>query len=216
MLFFPISTHEASWRHNLKPSDHAFKYNPLPKLLGVTYDRQLTFASHAATVSGKLRRQPSALRCLFYPPLFHARNTHDRLELRQTNITGYLHRDGRLAVEYKVATWLLWVSSSTTEKLEKCQRFAGRSITGQVKTTPVEAILAEANLPKIGTKATQLCAIALKKSKRIAPKNPRHQIAEQSSHQRTKKPSWRTKARAVWESIFGNTSFAKKPKLFPP
>ena len=63
----------------------------------------------------------------------------------------------------------------------------------------MEAILAEANLSKIGTRATQLCAIALEKSKRIAPENPRHQIAEQSSRQRTKKPSWRAKAGAVWE-----------------
>ena len=52
-------------------------------------------------------------------------------------------------------------------------------------------------------------------SKRIAPENPRHQIAEQSSRQRTKKPSWRAKAGAVWESIFGNTSPAKQPELPP-
>ena len=106
--------------------------------------------------------------------------------------------------------------SSTMEKLETCQRFAGRAITVQVKTLPVEAILAEANLPKIGTRATQLCAIALEKSKKIAPENPRHQIAEQSSRQRTKKPSWQAKAGAVWESIFGKTSSAKQPELLPP
>ena len=59
-------------------------------------------------------------------------------------------------------------------------------------------------------------AIALEKSKRIAPENPRHQIAEQSSRQRTKKPSWRAKAGAVWESIFGNTSFFQTARTFPP
>ena len=108
------------------------------------------------------------------------------------------------------------MSSSTMEKLETCQRFAGRAITGQVKTSPVEAILAEDNLPKIGTRATQLCAIALEKSKRIAPENPRHQIAEQSSRQRSKKPSWRAKAGAVWESIFGKTSPSIQPELLSP
>ena len=44
--------------------------------------------------------------------------------------------------------------------------------------------LAEDNLPKIGTRATQLCAIALETSKRIAPENPRHQIAEQSTYEK--------------------------------
>ena len=96
---------------------------------------------------------------------------YDKQTLRATFIP-----TGRSAVEYAAASWLPWVSSSTMEKLETCQRFAGRAITGQVKTTPVEAILAEANLPKIGTKATQLCSIALEKSKRIAPENPRHPV----------------------------------------
>ena len=179
---FTTNTHEASWRPNLKLSGHALKYNPIPKFLGVTYERQLTFASHAATVGGKLQIQTSALRCLA---------TTDQT-LRATYIA-----TGRSALEYAAAALLPWVSSSTMEKLEACQQFAGRAITGQVKTTPVEAILAENNLPKIGTRATQLCARALEKSKRIAPENPRHQIAEQSSRQRTKKHSWRTKAGVV-------------------
>ena len=205
-FFFTTNTHEASWCPNLKLSGHALKYNPLPKFLGVTYDRQLTFAPHATTVGGKLRRQASALRCLAT-----ADWGYDKQTLRATFIA-----TGRSAVEYAAAAWLPWVSSSTMEKLETCQRFAGRAITGQVKTTPVGAILAEANFPKISTKATQLCAIALEKSKRIAAENPRHQIAEQSCRQRTKKPSWRAKAGAVWESIFGNTSLAKQPEFLPP
>ena len=147
----------------------------------------------------------SALRCLATTDW-----GYDKQTLRATFIA-----TGRSAVEYAATAWLLWVSSSTMEKLETCQRFAGRAITGQVKTTPVEAILAEANHPKIGTRATQHCAIALEKSKRIALENPRHQIAEQSSRQRTKKPSWRAKAGAVWESIFANTSSAKQPELLP-
>ena len=197
--FFTTSTHEASWRPNLKLSGHVLKYNLLPKFLGVTYDGQLTFVPHAATVGGKLRRQASALRCLATTDW-----GYDKQTLLATFIT-----TGRSAVEYAAATWLPWVSSSTMEKLETCQRFAGRAITGQVKTTTVEAILADANLPKIGTRATQLCAIALKKSKRTAPENPRHQIAEQSFRQRTKKPE-------QYGSIFGKTSSAKQPELFPP
>ena len=157
-------------------------------------------------MQGKLRRQASALRCLATTDW-----GYDKQTLRATFIA-----TGKSAVEYAAAAWLTWVSSLTMEKLETCQRFAGRAIIGQVKTTPVEAILAEANFPKIGTRATQLCAIALEKSKRIAPENPRHQIAEQSSRQRTKKPSWQTKDGAVWESIFGNTSPAKQPELLPP
>ena len=128
--FFTISTHEASWRPNLKLSNHALEYNPLPKFFGVTYDRQLTFVPHAATVGQNLRRQASALRSLATTDWGYNKQT-----LRATFIA-----TGRSAVEYTAAAWLPWVSSSTMEKLETCQRFAGRAITGQVKTTPEEAI----------------------------------------------------------------------------
>ena len=73
----------------------------------------------------------------------------------------------------------------------------------QVKATPKEAIWAEADLPTIETTTTQLHAIAFKKSKKLKPSNPRHQIAEQIIRQRTKNSSSRTKAEAVWTSSFG-------------
>ena len=45
-----------------------------------------------------------------------------------------------------------------------CQRYAGRAITGQIKKTPVEAILAEADLPTVATRVTQLSTLAMEKS----------------------------------------------------
>ena len=98
-----------------------------------------------------------------------------------------------------------WVSPSTMKKLETCQRFAGRVIIGQVKTTLVEAILAEADLPKLATRAIQLSKIAFEKSYRLNPKNPRSAIFNEDVPKRTKKPIWRTQAEMVWGSIFGNT-----------
>ena len=37
---------------------------------------------------------------------------------------------------------------------EMSQRYAARAITGQVKTNPVEMILAEADIPSVATRAT--------------------------------------------------------------
>ena len=48
----------------------------------------------------------------------------------------------RLSVEYAAAAWLPWVSPSTMENQKTRHRHAGREITGQIKTTHVEAILA--------------------------------------------------------------------------
>ena len=69
-----------------------------------------------------------------------------------------------------------WASLSMVKKLEICQMYAGCAITGQVKMTPAEAILAEADFPTIATKATQLCTIAMEKSLRMPDMNPIRQL----------------------------------------
>ena len=101
-------------------------------------------------------------------------------------------------------------------RLETCQRYAGRAITGHLKTTPVEAVLAEANLPTIETRGKQLCAIAMEKSLRQPLNNHRHHIATLEVKQRTTKQSWRSKARQIWGSIFKNAVPQQTPGLLPP
>ena len=49
-----------------------------------------------------------------------------------------------------------------------CQRYAGRAITGKIKTTSVKAISAKADLPTV---ATQLSMVDLQQS------NPRQQMS---------------------------------------
>ena len=58
-----------------------------------------------------------------------------------------------------------------------CQRYAGRAMTGRIKTTHVEAILVQADIPNVATRATQLSTIAMKKSLLTPETNPRKQIA---------------------------------------
>ena len=70
---------------------------------------------------------------------------------------------GGSTVEYAAVHWLPWVSISMMEKLEMCQRYAGRAITSQIKMNPVTAILSEVDLPTVVTRATQLSAIAIEK-----------------------------------------------------
>ena len=43
--------------------------------------------------------------------------------------------------------------STNVESIESLQRYAGRAITGQLRTTPVEAILTEAKRQSIKTQA---------------------------------------------------------------
>lgn len=151
--------------------------------------------------SQKVKQQAAALRRLA--------NTdwgYDKETLRSTFITA-----GRSMIEHAAPAWTPWISTSGMERLEASQRYAGRAITGQVRTTPKEAILAEANLPTIATRVEQLNTISLEKLYRLSESNPRQMLAERDTVQRTKKQGWRIKGKARWSAIFGKN----KPQHLP-
>ena len=89
------------------------------------------------------------------------------------------------------------------ETLERSQRYAGRAFSGQLRTNPVEAIFAEANLHSIETRAIQLSTIAMENLQMTTATNPRHTIATQPVRQRIQNPSWREKAGDVLGKIVG-------------
>jgi ribonuclease HI len=92
------------------------------------------------------------------------------------------------------------------------QRYAGRAITGQVKTTPSESVLIESNLPTITSRAHQITTIAIEKSLRLDDSNPRRQLVEAPKVSRTKKTDWRDHSKKEWRDIFGDST----PERFPP
>ena len=87
---------------------------------------------------------------------------------------------------------------------------------GHHHTTPVEDILAGANLPSIKTQSIQLSTISMEKSLRTTLTNPQHKTMTQRERLRTKKPSWREKAGDVWQKIIGDTKPTMTPQLKPP
>ena len=149
--FFSMNSHESKWQ-----TCQPLHYNATPKFLGSTYDRLLTFSRHAALVDNSLKQQVGDLR-----KLTSTSWGYDHQTLRVTYIA-----IGRSKVEYGASLWLPWISNSTSENPERSPRYAGRAITGQLRTTPAEAILAEANLQLKKTQAIQLSTIAMEKSLR--------------------------------------------------
>ena len=126
--------------------------------------------------------------------------SYEKSILRSTYIA-----TGRLTVEHAAAARLPWAAISTMVKLKMCQRYAGRAITGQIKTSQT-----------VASRATQLSTIAMEMSLKMPDTNPRKQIATVEVRQRTKKTSWRKKASEVWRSIFGSTQPKMTPGLLPP
>ena len=198
--FFSTNSHESKWRPKLTIGEVEIPYSENPKFLVVTYDKQLSFTEHANNVAKSKSRA-----------LVHLAGTdwgYDKATLRSTYLA-----IGRTTMDYAGAAWQPWLSKTSFEKLESAQRFAGRIITGHLKTTPNECILLDTNLTSMVTKCRQNAVIALEKSKRLPPNNPRRQVIERQVQQRTTKPSWRNGAIKAWEEIFENEDHTSP---FPP
>jgi ribonuclease HI len=89
--------------------------------------------------------------------------------------------------------------------LEKVQREAVRKITGALKSTPIDAIMSEAELPPLAHRAVTLATIAVERSMRAGDSNPRFIMMMKEQRRRLKKTCWRQKAVERWKSLF-NTS----------
>ena len=63
-FFFTTKTLEERWRPIIYLSRQQIMYNPNPKFLEITYDRQLTSVLHTSIVGSKMKQQAGALRSL--------------------------------------------------------------------------------------------------------------------------------------------------------
>ncbi len=61
VTFFSTNSHEANWQPTISANNTRLHHNPLPKFLGVTLDRLLTFGPHIQSISTKA---PSRCRVL--------------------------------------------------------------------------------------------------------------------------------------------------------
>ena len=201
--FFSTNSHESKWRPKLTIGEEEIPYSENPKFLRVTYDKQLIFTEHANNVAKSAKSKSRAL--------VHLAGTdwgYDKATLRSTYLA-----ISRTTMDYAGAAWQPWFSKTSFEKVESAQRFAGRIITGHLKTTPNECILLDTNLTSMVTKCRQNAVIALEKSKRLPPNNPRRQVIERQVKQRTTKPSLRNGAIKAWQEIFENEDHTSP---FPP
>jgi len=94
-------------------------------------------------------------------------------------------------MNYATAGWQPWLSKSKMDELERAQNRALRTITGQTRTAPTEALQAEAGMESYRTTSRLLCAVACQKPKRMPADHPRRIALEGSARHRLHRSSWR-------------------------
>jgi ribonuclease HI len=190
--FFSNDSHEAKWRPDIKlrgAEVKDIKYEASPKFLGVYLDRTLSFTEHVLKVVEKVGKRNRILSSL----------STKIWGWKKKKLAQVYHTMQKSVLDYAAPGWQPYLSETQMNKLEVAQNSALRIISGQYKSTPVEALRLETGVQSYRTTSKQLTAKAYEKALRLPADHPRAKILAESNHppHRTKKSSWRKEAQQI-------------------
>ena len=107
----------------------------------------------------------------------------------------------RSVAEYAAAAWTPWLSSSKIENLERTQLQAARAIIHHVRSTPTEAVLYEADLPRLEHRFKTQSVLQSNKWNSLDDEDPRRVVLNDSLRLRFRRPDWRTTVLAALSSL---------------
>ena len=202
LSFFSQHPGEASWHPSLEVEGNFLRFEPNPVFLGVRYDRVLSFRQHAEMVAARAAGRSRVLSML----------AGQDWGWRRASLLPVFLALVRSVLDYCAAGWQPWLSRSNFEILTRAQNRALRLVTGQCRTTPVEALALEAGVPQYLTVARTRWLRAYEKALRLQLGHPRRTAVEGSVPHRLKRnSSWRREASNLATELglgeLGRTSF---------
>ena len=199
--FFSSDPREASWQPVVRVEGQVLRFDPHPSFLGVSLDRTLSFRHHAVSVASR-----AASRCRVLAALSGQEWGWDRQSLVRVFLSFI-----RPLLDYCAAGWQPWLAASNLAVLERAQNRALRWVTGQCRTTPVEALTLEAGVPQYRTVSRRLCVVAYERAMRLPADHPRRIAASSSITHRTKRASsWRREAEQL-SAALGLSDMEREP-----
>ena len=200
-------TYFSSWRGEpefipeIRIGDSRIPFNPYPKLLGVTFDRELTFTSHTTIVckeaSGKLK--------------LIAAVGNSKWGWRKQNLRKLYYAYIRSKLDYSGPGWQPWLSDQNINTLEATQNKALRIITGQLRSSPVEALRFEAGVGSYRTRIMRTTLRTAEKAKRLPPNHPCAVAWNSASRPRNHRSSFARLATELSESHIPLAAESRQP-----
>ena len=191
VAFFSLDNVEAQWRPQITINGVPPSCTPSPTFLGVTYDRRMTFGTQVKKVCQQMLRRTNLLRVV--GGTTWARQKQD---LRTVYIATQ-----RSVAEYAAAARTPWLASSNIEKLDRTQLQAARAITHHVRSTLTEAVLYEADLPRLKHRLKTLSDLQANKWNNLDVEDPRRVVLNDSVRLRLRRPDWRTTVLVALSSL---------------
>ena len=168
--FFSLDNAEAQWRPKICINRVPPSCTPSPTFLGVTYDRRMTFGTRVKKVCQQMLWRNNLIRVVGGTTWGWQ---------KQDFLTVYIATQ-RSVAENAAAAWTPWLSSSNIEKLERTKLQAARAITHHVRFMPTEAVLYEADLPRLEHRFKTLSALQANKWNSLDVEDPRRVVLNDS------------------------------------
>ena len=178
--FFSTWSGESKWRPDIRIGGKKVPFKEEPRLLGVILDRTLSFGPQVKKVTeecaGSLKMLAS---------LAHTEYGWSKSDLLMIFNTFFLSK-----LNYSSPAWQCRLSESQMNLLERAQNKALRIVTGQLRSSPAEALLAETGCLSVKTSAERACLLSVEKALRLPLDHPRRLAWENATPKRTLTPSW--------------------------
>ena len=181
--FFSVDLHQANLQPSLFLLDSRLHFNPTPIVLGITFDRTLSFTKHVSSLKAKFFPRLKALRCI------SASSWGPSKESLSVLYKSFLQP----LLTYASPGWFPFLSANLT-KLERLRRAASRTITGCLSSSPIPLLLTEASLPPLRVTLTQFTLLSYERALRLPTSFPISGLARLGVKPRLCKSSWRALA----------------------
>ena len=191
VAFFSMDAAESSWCPNITVGGSRLKTNPTPTFLGVRYDRRLTFNDHIRHLSQVMKQRANLLRQL----------TGTSWGWRPIDMRTIYIATVRSLAEYAAPAWAPWASNTNIQKLERTQSDAARAITGQLRSTPIDAVLHEAQIPSLSSRLQLACLRKADDWFHLPPNDDRRVLLQTHCPKRLKRDDWRNTTTPILSSL---------------
>ena len=178
--FFSTCVAEAKWKPTITVEGEMIDFKPTPRLLGVILDRQLSFKPQVQEVTEKATTKLKLLAAISYSEWGWPKDS----------VRMMYYAFMRSKLDYASPAWQPWLSDSNMSKLESVQNRALRLATRQFRSSPVEALRAEAEVTSYKTHSERQCLKSWEKAKRMPADHPRKIALEGAVVARNSSTSW--------------------------
>ena len=185
---FTLRTSDKGWTPNITIGGEKVRFEPHPRLLGVTLDRTLTFGKQVELVVAKATRKIGMLRAV----------ANSTWGWRIPDLRKIYLSHGRSVLTFASSSWQPWLSATQINRLEVAQNRCLRVITTQARSSPVEALRAETQIPSIATSIDANCLRSFEKALRMGEDHPRRAAATDFARKRLKRKGFRRRAEELY------------------